>query len=395
MGPAERLRQALLELGGDACLSCGACVAGCPVSDWSEERLDPRRTVRLVQSGTGDELVNMDWIWQCTTCGRCSYNCPSGIDISALVEVARGLVPRDRSPGQIQQTADLHRTTGNNMQLSSSDWLETVDWMREELADEIADLEVPIDHAGAEHFLAINSKLPMYYPADLQDIYKVFFASKASWTLSSTWWEGTNYAMFTGDLQTWEQTLRKQVSRVHELGCSVMAYTECGHGYFATLSGLDRFGISHDFRIEHVVSLYARWIREGRFRLDSTRNPGRFTLHDPCNAVRKAAMAGYPSIGEDARLVLRHVVQDFVEMTPNRDANYCCSGGGGALISGFKQARTHYGRTKVEQIDRTGADLVCTPCVNCFDGIGNLARDFERPWKPVHLWTLLARAIVL
>jgi Fe-S oxidoreductase len=106
-------------------------------------------------------------------------------------------------------------------------------------------------------------------------------------------------------------------------------------------------------------------------------------------------MAGFPSIADDARFVLREVCTDFVEMTPNRDANYCCSGGGGALIAGFKRARTHYGRTKVEQVDRTGAEWVCTPCVNCFDGLDNLARDFKRPWKPVHLWSLLARAIVL
>ncbi len=392
----ERLRRALLETGGDACLSCGACVAGCPVADWSEERLDPRRTVRLIQYGVGDQAVKMDWIWQCTTCGRCSFTCPSGIDISALVQAARGLVPKDRSPGQIQQTADLHRETGNNMQIASEDWLETVEWMRDELAAEIPDLVVPVDKPEADLFLTVNSKLPMYYPADLQDTFKIFHAAGVNWTLSSTCWEGTNYAMFTGDLESWELTLQRQVERVHELGCPTMAYTECGHGYYATLTGLERFGIEHRFDVTSVVSLYARWIREGRFKLDPARNPGRYTLHDPCNAVRKAAMAGYPSIADDSRYVMERVCeQGFVEMSPTRDANYCCSGGGGALIAGFKRARTHYGRTKVEQVDRTAADKVCTPCVNCFDGLNNLATDFKRPWRPVHLWTLLARAIVL
>ena len=391
----ERLRRVLLEEGGDGCLACGACVAGCPVADWSEERIDPRRVVRLMQYGAGERVVGLDWIWHCTMCGRCGQTCPSGIDTGALVAAARGLVPRDRSPGQVQQTADLHRKTGNNMQLTPEQWLETVEWMRDEAADEVEGLQVPIDAPGAELFLTINSKLPMYYPADLQDIFKIFHAAGASWTLSSTWWEGTNYAMFTGDLETWEDTLRRQAARVHELGCRTMAYTECGHGYYATVVGLRRFGIEHRFEVVHQVALYARWIREGRFRLDPSRNPGRLTLHDPCNAVRKATAAGFPSIAEDARFVLRSVCQDFVEMTPNREANYCCSGGGGALIAGFRRARTHYGRTKVEQVDRTGAGRVCTPCVNCFDGLDNLARDFRRPWKPVHLWTLLARAIVL
>jgi Fe-S oxidoreductase len=65
------------------------------------------------------------------------------------------------------------------------------------------------------------------------------------------------------------------------------------------------------------------------------------------------------------------------------------------LINGFARARTYYGKVKVEQIKRTGAKKVCTPCVNCFDGIGNLAREYKEDFEPVHLWTLLANAIVL
>ncbi len=397
--PDEReiLRAQLLASGGDSCLSCGACVTGCPISDWSEERLDPRRAIRLIQYGVAAEVVQSDWIWQCTNCGRCSYTCPVGINIGGILEIARSLAPRDRDPGpaQIQKTANLHRTTSNNMAIEDDQWLDTVDWMREELEAEVPEIEVPIDKQGAEFYVTINSKLPKFYPLDLQHIFKIYHAAGVSWTLSSSWWEGTNYAMFTGDMATWEATLKKQVARVHQLGCTQMAYTECGHGYFATMRGLSRFSIAHEFEVNHVVALYARWIREGRFKLDPARNPQLITLHDPCNATRKSSMAGFYSVAEDARYVISQVCQNFQEMTPNRDANYCCSGGGGALLNGFKRARTHYGRTKVEQVDRTGAEQVCTPCVNCFDGIGNLARDFERPWEPVHLWTLLSRAIVL
>ena len=48
----------------------------------------------------------------------------------------------------------------------------------------------------------------------------------------------------------------------------------------------------------------------------------------------------------------------------------------------------------MEQIDLTGADLVCTPCVNCFDAIDELAKHYQRPWKAIHLWALLANALV-
>lgn len=381
--------------GLDRCLACGSCSAACPVADWDEERLTPRRLIRLLQYGLGDDLTARAWLWQCTGCGRCSLVCPSGIDLGECIAALRGLAPRalDPGPAQIQKTADLHLRSTNNMGLRPEEWRETVEWMAEELHTEQPGPAVPMDQAGARLFVTINSKLPMYYPADLQDILGIFEAAGETFTLSSTWWEGTNYAMFTGDLATWEATLRRQVERVRELGCTTLAYTECGHGYYATLSGYRRFGIDPGFEVVHVVSLYARWIREGRLNPDPSRNPQRITLHDPCNAVRKAAMAGFPSIEEDARFVLARVCRDIVEMSPRGNDNYCCGGGGGALLAGFKRARSHYGRVKVDQVDRTGAALVCTPCVNCLDALDNLGRDFGRPWRPIHMWKLLARAI--
>lgn len=378
----------------DFCMSCGKCISVCPLSGYAE--MEPRIAVRLVLLGQEQELINNDWIFQCTSCDRCSYVCPMEVKIGRLITMARSLRMREDLPGKAQLTCELHNTKGNNMQIGEEDWLDTVDWMKEELQGDIPELQVPIDKQDATYFATINSKLPQYHPDELQHIYKIFHAAKANWTLPSVWWEGTNYCMFSGDLNLWEENLRKQVKKVEELGCSVMAYTECGHGYFATLDGYRKFGIKPKFEVIHVVNLYARWIAEGKFKLDPSRNAGKkVTLHDPCNAGRKAVMNEYRDIMEDSRYVLDNVCPDWIEMWPNREYNYCCSGGGGSLISGFVNARNHYGKIKVEQIDRTEAEYVCTPCVNCFDGISDLAKEYKRPWNSIHLWKLLANAIVV
>ena len=374
------------------CLSCARCMSVCPLRGYGG--LDPRRAIRMVLLGREQELIDADWIYQCTGCDRCTDVCPMGITFSDLITRARSMRTREMVPGGSQKTADNHRTFGNNMEISEEDWLDTVDWMREELEEDVPDLVVPIDQAGADYFMTINSKLPKYYPMQLQDIYKINHVAGVSWTMPSRWWEGTNYAMFSGDLETWEWTLRQQVAFVEELGCKVMAYTECGHGYYATIAGYKKFGIKPNFEVIHVVNLYADWLREGRLKVDPSRNTKRVTLHDPCNAGRKAAQLGYRDILDDSRYVMERVCTDFVEMWPNREQNICCSGGGGALISGFAKARHKYGEAKVEQIDRTEAELVCTPCVNCHDGIEDLAHEFKREWEPLHLWALLANAIV-
>ena len=375
------------------CMACGKCMSVCPLHGYSE--WDPRKVVRMVLLGLEQEVIESDFIYQCTGCERCSYVCPMGVKVGNLITRARSMRPRDQVPGRSQKTCDFHRSVSNNMNISKEDWIETVDWMKEEVQDDVPDLDFDFDRQGAKYFMTINSKLPQYYPLDLQCIYKVFHAAKADWTMPTMWWEGTNYAMFSGDLDTWEYTLRQQVKKVEELDIENMAYTECGHGYFATLSGYKKFGIKPNFNVVHKVNLYAQWLREGRFKVDPSRNPQRVTLHDPCNAGRKSVLEGFPHILDDSRYVLERVCENFVEMWPNREYNYCCSGGGGALISGFAQARFYYGKVKVDQIDRTGADLVCTPCVNCHDAIEDLAKEYKRKWKPIHLWALLANALVL
>ena len=48
------------------CMSCGKCLSVCPLhgySDW-----DPRRVVRMVLLGLEQEVVDADFIYQCTTC---------------------------------------------------------------------------------------------------------------------------------------------------------------------------------------------------------------------------------------------------------------------------------------------------------------------------------------
>lgn len=208
----------------DSCLTCGTCAGGCPVADW--EGMDPRKMVRMIQLGLEDEVVRSNWIWQCTNCQRCTWACPMGINFGQIIYNARSSVPREETPGEIQKTANNHRETMNNMRLTVEDAVESFEWMADELKEEIPDFKLPIDKKGAEYFCTINSKQPQYFPMDLQSIYKIFYAAKVDWTISSKWWEGTNYAIFTGDTDTWEYTLREQAQRVEELGCRVMAYTE-------------------------------------------------------------------------------------------------------------------------------------------------------------------------
>ena len=97
----------------------------------------------------------------------------------------------------------------------------------------------------------------------------------------------------------------------------------------------------------------------------------RTTYHDPCNIAR----SGW--ILEEPRDILNAICKDFVDMVPNRERNYCCGGGGGSVsIDEMREFRTGLaGRTKAEQIRRTGAKYLVAPCANCKKQLREVCED--------------------
>jgi len=88
------------------CVRCGACLSVCPVYDVTrQERLSPRGKYRLITE-TSDEGLNfisedrdpvknslpvkvLETLKGCVQCGACSYVCPAGVKLDALVRNAR------------------------------------------------------------------------------------------------------------------------------------------------------------------------------------------------------------------------------------------------------------------------------------------------------------------
>jgi len=140
---------------------------------------------------------------------------------------------------------------------------------------------------------------------------------------------------------------------------------------------------------------YADWIRDGKLKVSSDWNKDlkvKFTLHDPCQIVRKSFG---DSVAEAMRYVAKALVgeENFIDMHPNRSNNYCCGGGGGSLQSGFVEERRSYGKLKVEQILATGAGYCITPCHNCHSQIHDLAKFNKANFHSVHLWTVFGLAL--
>ena len=65
---------------------------------------------------------------------------------------------------------------------------------------------------GTNIIVTINSKEPFAEPDDMKFWWRIFYAAKESWTVSSTNWEGVNWGLFSGD----DGNMKIQVERVLE-----------------------------------------------------------------------------------------------------------------------------------------------------------------------------------
>jgi Fe-S oxidoreductase len=344
-----------------------------------------------------NELIE-EWVdslfGRCSLCGRCTINCTMGINIPYLIRAARGaLASVGLVPPGLQSTVNTAIEKGNNMGISKEDWLETVEWLEEELQQDVddSDAQLPVDKKGARLLYTINPREAMFFPLSISAAGKVFYAAGESWTFSSENFDVTNYGLYSGDNVAAGMMSERLILALENLECEELVLAECGHGFNSNRWEAPEWLQRHyGFKVESILQVIFEYIREGRIKLDPSRNPKVVTLHDPCNLVRLGGII------EEQRDILRHAVDRFVEMTPNRENNFCCGGGGGQLaMTRFSKRRLEVGRIKADQIKATGARVVATPCHNCIDQLMELNKHYKLGIEIKTITEIVADAIVL
>jgi len=340
-----------------------------------------------------DEMVDV-LFGACTMCGRCVKHCSIGVDIAYVVRTGRNMLSAmDLVPDSLNATVKAAIETGNNMGIPTEEFVDTIKWMEDEFKDELNDdsAEIPLDKKGRDFLYTLNPREPKFFPLSITAMAKVFYAAKESWTLSSRMYDITNYAFFSGNAEEAKMIAERLYNEVHELNCKSLVLGECGHGSRAMRWEAPNYmKKSFDFPMENVVELIGRYIRDGRIKLDKNLNAQKVTLHDPCNLTRNGGMFN------ELRFVMKNTVSDFVEMNPYGNENFCCGGGGGQLaMSEYNERRLKAGEIKAEQIRKSGAKVVVTPCHNCVDQLTQLNFTYKLGIQIKTIAEIVADAIVL
>jgi len=402
-GTIQKSFKSRLQTWLEICAHCGLCADACFYYLANEK--DPKQVPSYKIQATLGELIRrkgdvdnafmqmtMDTAYaKCTCCTRCGVYCPFGIDMGIMFSYVRGLLyGQGFVPWEMKIGAGMHRIFRAQMDVTVEDWVDTCEWMAEEYEEDWPGLNIPVDKENADIMYTVNAREPKHYPEDIAEAAILFHVAGENWTVPSEGWEETSLAMFAGDWAACKMQVETVYAAMERLKPKRMVVTECGHAYRATVvegpywAGID----TGQTPVEslHYVEWVAEALRTGKLKIDPSKKIKEpVTYQDSCNYIRNAGL------GDVAREIMSYIAEDFREMSPCREHNFCCGGGGGLNGIGRYRPERNVGlKVKRDQILATGAKLVISPCHNCWDAI----RDLEEVYKVGIRWSFLKPLLI-
>ncbi len=325
-----------------------------------------------------------DAAYSCTGCRRCMVYCPFGIDTQMLMSIAKLLlVGAHAEPEVLTMLADISIEKGKSLDLFKESFLTGIKNLEGEVVKkwrmEAGGTPIPVDVEGANLLYVALAGAHSIVPAAV-----VFNAARERWTLS--FFEAVNFGAFVGDPTRTQLILERIVNEAKRLRVKEVCICECGTAYrvMKQLSGKQAFEVSS------ITEVHARYLREGRIKLDKSRLKDPVTYHDPCQLARNAGVIDEP------RFVLSQMTNDFREMAPDVRYNWCCGGGGGLVALGEDNLdfRMKSAKVKVDQVQQTGAKILATACENCHTQLSDLNKHYNLGVELRFLSSMVADALV-
>jgi Fe-S oxidoreductase len=193
--------------------------------------------------------------------------------------------------------------------------------------------------------------------------------------------EGGNFGFFTSNEMA-KRLNSKIYAEAKRLGVKWILGGECGHMWRVLSQYMDTWNGPADFlevpkspitgtvfenaksmKMVHVAEFTADLIKNNKLKLDPKRNDHlKVTWHDSCNVARGMGML------EEPRYVLKHVVNNFVEMPEDtiREKTFCCGSGTGLNASEDMELRMKGGFPRANAVkyvaDHHGVNMLGNVC---------------------------------
>lgn len=319
--------------------------------------------------------------FSCTGCRRCMVYCPFGIDTQQIMSIAKLLlIGAQAEPETLSMLADMSVSKGENIEAFKEGFLGGIKRLEEQMVEtwreEAGDDPIPTEVAGADLLYVALAGAHSIIPAA-----RIFNAAGEKWTLS--FFEAVNFGAFVGDPTKTKIILDRIVNEAKRLKVKEVCICECG-----TAVRVAKQLKGAPFKVVSLTEVHARYLRQGRIKVKKL--PGSYTYHDPCQIARNGGVYDEP------RYILKQIVNDFREMSPDPKYNWCCGGGGGLVALGEEtlEFRMSSAKVKADQMRGSGAEVVVTACENCHTQLDNLNEHYGLGKEVRFLSSLLADALI-
>jgi Fe-S oxidoreductase len=391
----------------ETCTRCGVCTEACHVyNSMGQTRYIAAYRHEIVRRlykkyfkargkiwpgvGEAKELSEMtleelyEAAYSCTGCRRCMVYCPFGIDTQMLMSIAKLiLIGANSEPEILTMLADTSIEKGKSLELYKEGFLTGIKKLESEVVEkwklEAGKTAIPVDVEGADLLYVALAGAHSIIPAAV-----VFNAAGENWTLS--FFEAVNFGAFVGDPTRTKLIMDRIISEAKRLKVKEVCICECGTAFrvMKQLSGKQPFTVSS------ITEVQARYIRDGRIKLDKSKFKDAVTYHDPCQIARNAGVIDEP------RYILHHLTDNFHELIPEPKYNWCCGGGGGLVALGEDTLdfRMKSARVKVDQVKATQAKILATACENCHTQLSNLNDHYKMDMDVFFLSSMVADALM-
>jgi Fe-S oxidoreductase len=207
--------------------------------------------------------------------------------------------------------------------------------------------------------VTVSSIEMMKYPDSIVAMAKILNHAKVDWTFSTKGYEATNFGYLSGKGDIAKIMVTRITEAAEAIGAKTVVIPECGHAFgVMRWAGGNILGRPLPFAVVHISEFMAQLKRDGKLKLKLMKDG--FTYHDPCQISRRGGAT------EDARYILNGFAENFKEMTPTGNLNWCCGGGGGVqAIERAAELRHKVFKIKIDQVEKTGTDTLVSSCANC------------------------------
>lgn len=359
-----------------ACMQCGVCSGGCPVS--TKSKLNIRRVVGWLTLRGWKFRIDGDELWDCTTCYVCGYRCPRGVRLPELVISLRGLlVEEGRVPSTLARALENVYKHGNpwgRSRAKRGDWAQG---LGVKTLSEVKEADVLLFTCCAS---AYDERGQLVAKA-LVKVLKALGEDLAILGEEEVCCGNEVYNL--GELGLFDELMRHNLESLsrYSMGLVVTISPHCYHALRNRYRGIRA-------EVKHYTQFLCELLDGGKLKIDS-KIEGVATYHDPCYLGR------YNKVYEEPRKLLEGLFRKgVVEMDRSYGRSLCCEGGGGRMWYEGPPGR-RLSEDRVREGLSTGAQIMAVACPFCLVNLEDAIKvvGVEEKLKVVDIAELVSKCL--